>query len=256
MVRRSLAILTLTAALGACANNVGFQDPAQRQAALAAFHSGTAVMTCGNGLQCGLRWGAARSNAQSFAQARQWDNLAELILSTGYDEDLAWYYLAEAAQGLGDYDAARVYYNTAASRAVAGGNFACSVGIVDTCDGVTLPNDAEAMLAELPTSAPHLASSARHSTSSVRRTAKASTRPPPAASAAAGSPASTSPAGTAAAAAGAGQPGWVAPVAASAPPAPSTNSGWVAPVASPTPAANPTPASNPNWVPPVAPSPQ
>jgi len=204
---RTLAFLPAVAALAACAT-VGFQDPAQRAQALAAFSNGEAVLACGVGINCMVAWDAARPGAQNLARVQRWYDLAEVVIAAGYDEDLPWYYLGVAAQGLGEYAAARTYYDRAIRDSLVGGLYACNrpeLG-VDFCDGVNLPDAAQLAMASLPEPVAH------HVHHAVRHAAVH--KPAPASSPTV-----------------APSPAWVAPVATPAAPAPASSSGgWVAPV--------------------------
>ena len=44
---------------------------------------------------------------------RQWSYLASDVTENGYDMDLNWFYLGEAAKGQGFFEAAKVYYGRA-----------------------------------------------------------------------------------------------------------------------------------------------
>lgn len=46
----------------------------------------------------------------------QWDSLARLIISIGYGDNLGWYYLGRAAEGLALCDAALIYYGISRER--------------------------------------------------------------------------------------------------------------------------------------------
>jgi len=138
------------AALAGCAAPMATQDPAQRMAAIDSTRAGTAVLSCGNDLSCALRWQNVRQTALQDAAAQQWADLAALVIGAGYNADVSWYYLGQAAQGMGSYDAARQYFNTAIGDAAAGGPAACAGGVVDLCNGVAVANDAQMLLSQVP----------------------------------------------------------------------------------------------------------
>lgn len=73
-------------------------------------------------------------------QQRQWSALARDVIENGYIMDINYFYLGEAASGLGRYDAARIYYINALNlssgdRRVA----ACATFSADMCGGFILP---------------------------------------------------------------------------------------------------------------------
>jgi hypothetical protein len=189
----SLFAIGIALALSGCgtATQVGFSDPTARAAALEKFHSGTAGMTCGTGFDCTLKWILAAPAAQRMAQAQKWDDLADVILAAGMDVDAAWFYLGLAAQGEDRDSVARVYYNTALRKTMTGGSSACATISDEFCAGITLPDDATKMMAELGSGGPRYAAPRRRAATPV---------------AAAAAPASTAPASTAPA-----STGWVAP---------------------------------------------
>jgi hypothetical protein len=132
--------------LASCSSGAGFHDLAQRDSAMAAFRSGQASLPCGDGLECGLKWAGAKATVERYAQASDWNGLAESVLSIGYDTDLSWYYLGAAAQNLGYNRAARVYYEASIQRTTAGGLAACNASL-GLCGSANLPMDAQRMLA-------------------------------------------------------------------------------------------------------------
>jgi len=213
------------AALAGCAAPMATQDPAQRMAAIDSTRAGTAVLSCGNDLSCALRWQNVRQTALQDAAAQQWADLAALVIGAGYNADVSWYYLGQAAQGMGSYDAARQYFNTAIGDAAAGGPAACAGGVVDLCNGVAVANDAQMLLSQVPPD------QAAAPPASRRRTVTHHTAPP---STASGS-----------------SPGFVPPV--TAPPAGGSAAPFVPPVAAPAPApaAPQAPAASPGFVAPV-----
>ncbi len=128
---------------------VGYQDPAAQAAAMAAFRAGQASFACGQGLQCAVRWSAAKSAASRLAQSERWDDVADVVLGAGYEQDLTWFYLGLAAEGLGQTQAARVYYDNSIRRTLYGSGYSCLAAGMMSCDGVRLPEDAQRMLAGL-----------------------------------------------------------------------------------------------------------
>jgi len=149
--RRVLSTLAIAASVLATAGcnvvSVGIQDPAQKAEAMRAFHAGEAQMNCGRGLDCAVYWNEARKPASRLAVAHRWNDVADVVLGAGYDQDLTWFYLGLAADNLGYAQAARVYYDTAVRRSLYGSGYACVAAGMNTCDGVRLPDDAQKLLA-------------------------------------------------------------------------------------------------------------
>ncbi len=143
--------LALASLASGCAAPIGFQDANQRTAALASFHAGQAQITCPSGQICLLNWIHARPVASRMMQAQHWDDLADVVLASGYDQDLTWFYLGLAASGLGYNDAARTYLSRSEQRSIVGGLQSC---VPDNCDGINLPNDAAVLVASLPATGP------------------------------------------------------------------------------------------------------
>ena len=69
-----------------------------------------------------------------------WRDLAVSVLQVGYENDLGYFMLGEAARGLGLKDAARNYYRRALD---AGARYGCGEG----CEGFDVPKLAQARLA-------------------------------------------------------------------------------------------------------------
>ena len=92
-------------------------------------------------------WQANRATALVLNEARRWRELAVLVMQTGYTDDLTYFYLGRAAEGLDYQEAAKTYYRISARLSAAG--LACIKENPDLCNGQRLPAAAEARLAEL-----------------------------------------------------------------------------------------------------------
>lgn len=142
-----LAILLLLTGCNIVA--VGHQDPAAKAEALAAFHGGAATFHCGQGLSCAVKWSAAKQSANRLLIGERWDDVADVVLGAGYEQDLTWFYLGVAAEGQGQTRAARIYYDNAVRRSLYGAGYACTSAGMSSCDGIRLPQDAQQLLAGL-----------------------------------------------------------------------------------------------------------
>ena len=72
--------------------------------------------------------------------------MAVSVTKAGYLNDLAYFYLAEAAKGLKLADAAKVYYQRSIEAAKA--EKTCAGGLLDTCDGFDVVKRAQTALAK------------------------------------------------------------------------------------------------------------
>jgi Zn-dependent protease with chaperone function len=94
------------------------------------FKSGKAVFKCTS--ECALQYTFQKGTWKTLHEKRQWRDLALRVMKVGYDNDLSYFLLAEAAKGLGLRDAAAAYYKRAADATAAGRT--CG-GSFNTCDG-------------------------------------------------------------------------------------------------------------------------
>ena len=97
------------------------------------FKSGAAVLKCGS--ECSFAYTFQKGTWKTLHEKRQWRDLALRVMKTGYDNDLSYHLLAEAAKGLGLNDAAALYYKRAAAAAAAGKT--CG-GSFNTCEGFVI----------------------------------------------------------------------------------------------------------------------
>ena len=115
--------------------------PAQ---ALALLRTGRAPLDCGEACLGG--WRTAQPQAAQLAASARWRELAALVLSTRYRDDLSLYYLGRAAEGVGYPGAAASYYQQ--SLGLSGTSQACAY-LSRLCGGVALPRAASLRLAAL-----------------------------------------------------------------------------------------------------------
>ncbi|MFM9863966.1 MAG: S1C family serine protease [Micropepsaceae bacterium] len=100
-------------------------------------------------------WTINRPAAYDLLAAGQWRALADLVQRKGINNDLAWYYLGRAAEGLGDSGLARTYYQRSLDRTNSDKYSAtCQGKVMSLCDGFDFPDVAQARLASLQASAP------------------------------------------------------------------------------------------------------
>jgi hypothetical protein len=152
------------------------------------LQAGEPALECG--LPCQDAWRANRTTALVLNETRQWRELAVLVMQIGYTNDLTYYYLGRAAEGLGFWDAAKTYYRISVRLTSAG--ITCRAEGADYCNGQVFPAAAQTELAELtapPPTPPR--PSKTHPAQPEHRPPAKPTPPPAPASAQTTAPAST-----------------------------------------------------------------
>ena len=87
--------------------------------------------------------------------AGQWRELADIIQRKGINNDLNWYYLGRAAEGMGEMDLARQYYQRSIDRSSSDkASHRCQGTVISLCDGFEFPDVTQARLSQLQASAP------------------------------------------------------------------------------------------------------
>lgn len=109
------------------------------------FRQGDARLDCDT---CALKFGNREGELKALHDKGEWERLAREVLAIGYVQDVSWYFLGRAAEGMGLNAPARRYYQQAANLA-RHRNTHCKGGFSDVCAGVNLPEQAEAALARL-----------------------------------------------------------------------------------------------------------
>jgi len=130
------AILGATVLFSACANLPWGAPPANsdRVEITEDFKNGDTRLECQ--LRCAFAWGLKRDRVKALYDAKAWRDVALEVLRIGYGDDLAYFYLGKAAEGLGYHRGAETYFRL--SRAAP---LKCN-DIYGYCYGVVLPRDA------------------------------------------------------------------------------------------------------------------
>jgi hypothetical protein len=68
------------------------------------------------GLSAAINAGMNGQLVKYLHDSAQWQELAKQVLKDGYGDDVRWYFLGRAAEGLGLCDAAERYYRTGKER--------------------------------------------------------------------------------------------------------------------------------------------
>lgn len=116
--------------------------PTMMTTAYAAFRSGQARLNCAD---CARQFGIQAADLRRYYQARDWEALAHGVLATDYRQDIAWFYLGAAAEGMGLREPARTYYAEAVRLAGEHGG-RCAGRKPDLCGGIDLPRAGKAAL--------------------------------------------------------------------------------------------------------------
>lgn len=105
--------------------------------ALQSFKSGEAVLKCDN---CALSFSNRRDKLRAYYEQRDWESLAREVLDVGYAQDISWFYLGAAAEGMG-LPYAPQYYRQAVTLA-GHKDTHCKGQFSDVCNGIDLPRQA------------------------------------------------------------------------------------------------------------------
>jgi hypothetical protein len=137
--------------LTGCAQQKPAVDPA---AAVTELRTGAPLLRCR--ADCVADWRRAQPRAAQLEAAGRWSELAALVITVNYQDDLTLYYLARAAEELGYPAAAASYYRQ--STYISGTSLSCRYES-GVCGGVVLPDVAlariEATESEAERSRPH-----------------------------------------------------------------------------------------------------
>ncbi len=109
------------------------------------FRSGEAVLECEH---CALSFSGRGGRLKALDASEDWETLAREVLDVGYSQDIAWYYLGRATEGLGLREPARIYYRHAGHLARRKETH-CKGLFSDMCNGISLPDAADTALAKL-----------------------------------------------------------------------------------------------------------
>ncbi|MBF0560573.1 MAG: hypothetical protein HQL37_00890 [Alphaproteobacteria bacterium] len=103
------------------------------------FVDGTVQLDCG--ASCSDTFAARRPAMLAMYRSNDWVRLSREVVTIGYDQDLAWFYLGQSAQGLGLGDAAVKYYLYAMETP--------SKCLDEMCDGFIFPERIERQLSHM-----------------------------------------------------------------------------------------------------------
>lgn len=135
VLKRHFVVLMVAVILGGCASQPSIQASNPNGILTygeisSALEKGTVRLDCGT--SCSGSWGKSRRELTRLYDAKQWQDLAIKVISIGFNGQLPYFYLGRAAENLGMYDAAMIYYIRAEDR------YACA-GLLNVCNGFDVP---------------------------------------------------------------------------------------------------------------------
>lgn len=110
-MRRLFAVVTLcifSIYLSSCAQQHGYITPEIRAQFLNDLKAGSLTLKCR--FHCDLSWLHNYPRMTNLHNTKMWAELAELVMQIGMENGPSYYFLGKAADGLGYYDAAVIYY--------------------------------------------------------------------------------------------------------------------------------------------------
>lgn len=135
----------LAALVAGCSSTVTNMTPEVEAQLIARVTSGQAYLDCGLG--CAGTWGGALGDLRARYARQDWRALASKVMEIGFQNDLAYFYLGRAAEGMGADEAALTYYRTSGSLATGpSGRYRCRG---DLCNGIVLPQDLYPRIAQV-----------------------------------------------------------------------------------------------------------
>jgi S1-C subfamily serine protease len=131
----------------------GMLDSEAAMARFDAFRGGNVTLPMG-ALEA-AEWALYRDAAYEHLAAGQWRELADIVQRKGINNDLNWYYLGRAAEGLGETELARQYFQRSLERSSSPkASHRCQGAVISVCDGFEFPDVALARLSQLQAGAP------------------------------------------------------------------------------------------------------
>ncbi len=93
---------------------------------------------------CAGSWGYSRKTFKGLYEQKLWKDLAIEVARVGFRSDQTYFYLGQAAEGLGNTEAARTYYKLGLV------SHKCNGFVVNNCDGFVFPKDILDAMNRLP----------------------------------------------------------------------------------------------------------
>ena len=138
-VKLIVGLSLLNLSLQGCSEKIEPLAPEIEVKLMDQLRDGGAVLTCRS--QCGQAWIHNRAELKTRYAKQDWRGLAIEVMQIGFQEDLAYFYLGRAAEGLGSYEASLKYYRMASYLATGSDPTLTCRGTSDLCNGFRLPED-------------------------------------------------------------------------------------------------------------------
>jgi tetratricopeptide (TPR) repeat protein len=134
-----ILLMTSASLLSGCAQKFDTMTPDIQARIHNDLKAGNLTLDCT--VNCMLTWDNQVGALQALDMAEQWDDLATRVVQISYRQDLAYYYLGQAAQGLGYHEAAIKYYKAALTLTTTQSPLeqcAHAIGLQNPCQGVDI----------------------------------------------------------------------------------------------------------------------
>lgn len=142
-IMRGLVFRTLLGAvacfLASCSAKIPTMTPEIQAQLLQSMRNGNAVLDCN--LACAGTWGGNLQELRYRYGTQDWVGLATLVMAIGYQNDLAYFYLGRASEGLGADAAALKYYRIAGAIATGPTMAHKCNSTYNLCNGLRFPQD-------------------------------------------------------------------------------------------------------------------
>jgi len=137
MKLKKIALAVAMLMLAGCQQQVEVVTPEVQQRMMDDLKSGKLSLTCG--FSCAFTWIHKVPQIHALDMSERWQDLTVGVMQVGYGGDLAYYYLGQAAQGLGYHTAAISYYQYALALSQgADSTLRCDGN--NTCQDVDIPS--------------------------------------------------------------------------------------------------------------------
>lgn len=133
-----LSVLTLSGCASSGPTIIGSKTASQTEA----FNNGNIRLDCR--LSCASKAGNNFKDMEWFHHAGYWNDLAKMVMDIGYGNDLTYFYLGRAAEGLNQLEAAKTYYQLSFLMPTK-----CDTISSAFCFGHVLPNEVNERIASI-----------------------------------------------------------------------------------------------------------
>jgi hypothetical protein len=150
---RFVTLILAVLAIAGCASTAVNKTDEAAMARFDAFRGGNISLPMGT-IEA-AEWALWRDAAYNHLAAGEWRELADLVQRKGINNDLNWYYLGRSAEGLGELELARQYYQRSIEHSNSDkASHRCQGVVISLCDGFEFPDVTLARLAQLQVSGP------------------------------------------------------------------------------------------------------